>query len=85
MIEELFWHDNWLSEGKEPHLNDTSAKWGPDFFFDTVDGKQVRNYFVAEASRFARYALPFLWNINQLCNTRKAVRATKEVVKKVEK
>lgn len=69
VIEELYWHDKWACEGKEAHLNDNSSIWGKNFFFDKVGNKQVKNYFVAEVEKVARYALPFLKNINRFISS----------------
>ena len=40
--------------------------WGSDFFFDLVDGRPVKNYFVGEIEKVARYAVPFVKNIRRL-------------------
>jgi len=45
-----------------PSLIDTRSFWGPNYF---LDGSK-RNYFVAEAESVARYAIPFVRNINLL-------------------
>ena len=77
VIEELQEHDKSLNDGKDPHLLKTERYWGPSYFTDEVPAavgasswwstpaKTVkRNFFVAEAEKTARYALPFVWNIS---------------------
>ena len=77
VIEELQEHDKSLNDGKDPHLLKTERYWGPSYFTDEVQtaagasswwsapAKTVkRNFFVAEAEKTARYALPFVRNIS---------------------
>ena len=66
VIEELYWQDKDSSEGSDAHLNDMGPYWGSDFFFDLVDGRPVKNYFVGEIEKVARYAVPFVKNIRRL-------------------
>ena len=66
VIEDLWWTDKTSSEGKDPLLNDNSPFFGSDYLFDTVDGRRVKNYYVAEAEKVARYAVPFVKNISRL-------------------
>ena len=47
-------------------LLENSANWGDNYFFDKVDGKDVKNYFVCEMEKVARYAVPFAKNIKRL-------------------
>lgn len=43
----------------------TSEKWGPSYFFESIDNsdKVHVNYFVGEVAKVARYALPYVKNI----------------------
>ena len=66
VLEEMWWIDNESSEGSDPLLIDNSRFWGDSFFFDTVNNQQVRNYFMAELDKVARYAVPFVKNIKRL-------------------
>ena len=77
VIEELWRFDNESSMGKDPLLLDNSAFWGENFFIDnTVPQEEqssteamtsaVKNYFVAELEKVARYALPFVKNMEWL-------------------
>ena len=70
MIEDLYWHDKETSEGKDPHLLDLTNFWGSNYFFDTVNGQPVKNFFIAEVEKHARYALPFVKNITRLVSRR---------------
>ena len=65
-MEEMWQFENDSSEGKDPLLIDNSQYWGNNFFVDTVNGSDVRNYFIAEMDKVGRYAVPFLKNINRL-------------------
>jgi hypothetical protein len=33
-------------------------KWGDSYFYDEIAGKKVRNFFLAEMTKYARYAIP---------------------------
>ena len=43
----------------------TSEKWGPSYFFESIDNSEKVhvNYFVGEVAKVARYALPYVKNI----------------------
>lgn len=51
--------------GRDPDAVDPSQFWGDNYFLDRdpSTGKLLRNYFVAEVDKVARYALPFVKNI----------------------
>ena len=68
VIEELYWFDNQASEGKEAHLLSMDRFWGNNFFFDNHPSQTepIKNYFVAEVEKVARYAVPFVKNISRL-------------------
>lgn len=68
VIEELYWFDKTASEGKEAHLLSMDRYWGSNFFFDDhpSQAEPVKNYFVGEVEKVARYAVPFLKNISRL-------------------
>lgn len=68
VMEELYYeHDPasrrvFYPQSTSPSLIDTRPFWGPNYF---LDGSR-RNYFVAEAERVARYAIPFARTIQLL-------------------
>ena len=68
VIEELFYEHDKLTRsqlypaGASPNLIDTRPFWGPSYFIK--GGK--RNYFVSEVAGVARYAIPFVRNLNLL-------------------
>jgi len=66
VVEELYCHDRELCEGADPLLNDMTEFWGSNFFFDTVNGVPVKNYFVREVEKVARYAVPMTKHIKSL-------------------
>ena len=66
----MWFIDNESSEGKDPHLIDLSEFWGSNYFFDTVDGQPVKNFFIHEVEKHARYAIPFVKNIMRLVSRR---------------
>ena len=66
MIEDFWWFDNSSSMGKDPLLLDHSAYWGDNYFVDTINGQPVKNYFVAQVEKVARYAIPFVKNMQWL-------------------
>ena len=63
VIEELWWFDNESSMGQNPLLLNNYAFWGENFFIDNFNGQPLKNYFVAELEKVARYALPFVKNM----------------------
>lgn len=67
IIEDLWWYDRDSSEGKDPNLYDCSSFFGESYFSDTTaTGEVTRNFFISELEKSARYAMPFLKNINRL-------------------
>ena len=66
VMEDLWWQDNESSEGKDPMLNDNSAFFSNNFFVNEVNGAQIKDYYVAELEKTARYAVPFVKNISRL-------------------
>jgi hypothetical protein len=60
VIEELGYEDSRLDDGIDPDSVNCSSKWG-DYFLSESGHK---NYFVSEVARVARYALPYVRNIN---------------------
>jgi hypothetical protein len=57
--------DNQFLYGSNPHLVPSNFKyWGHSYFVSGHDNK--RNYFLFEASKVARYAVPFIKNIDRL-------------------
>jgi hypothetical protein len=71
IIEELSFFDESLCEGTDPQLIDTSSTFGKNFFlkeFKTSSGelKLVKNYFVNEIQKTARYMIPFARNVRLL-------------------
>ena len=70
VIEDLHWHDKQMSEGEDAHMIDLTEFWGSNFFFDTIEGRPVKNYFIAEAEKHSRYALPFVKNLTRLVSHR---------------
>lgn len=72
-MEELQEFDYSLNDEKDPYLLMTKRYWGPSYFTDEVTVSHWfsaptiatrRNFFVAEAEKTARYALPFVRNIS---------------------
>ena len=72
-MEEMQEYDKSLNDGKDPFLLKTERYWGPSYFFDEIPvynmaGYQTpvlrKNFFVSEAEKKARYALPFVRNIS---------------------
>lgn len=63
VIEELANYDGRFRQGSKPDNVMTENYWGPDYFFEFVNGKRMRNLFVTEAARVSRYAVPFMKNI----------------------
>lgn len=63
VIEELAQHDERLLQGQAKDWVDTRDKWGANYFLEQTALGLKRNYFVAEACKVARYALPYMRNI----------------------
>lgn len=62
VIEELALFDDRLNLGEPDFVH--TPRWGSDYFQDVdCDGKLRKNYFVNEAARVSRYALPFVQNM----------------------
>ena len=66
VIEELANYDRRLWQGSEPDNVMTLNYWGPDYFFELVNGKRMKNFFVTEAAQVSRYAIPFMKSITLL-------------------
>ena len=70
VVEEMWRFDESSSEGRDPQLIDNSRYWGHNFFYDqqSVGGSEslVKNYFVGEIEKVARYAVPFAKNLKSL-------------------
>lgn len=73
-MEELAQLDSGYDEGFDPHLVPHSqVLWGTNYFMDDPQcdvqlekGLPVKNFFVDEISKKARYAMPFVRNIKYL-------------------
>lgn len=59
VIEELALFDKSLEKVDADHVL-THSYWGPNYFMNE-DG--IKNYFISEVEKVARYALPFVYNI----------------------
>jgi len=71
IIEELSHFDKSLCEGSDPQLVDTRGHFGPNFFVKEVrhgaeTPRTVKNFFVSEIEKTARYAMPFVRNLRLL-------------------
>jgi hypothetical protein len=66
VIEELANYDCSLWQGSEPDNVMTQNYWGPDYFFELTNGKRLKNFFVNEAAKVSRYAIPFMKSITLL-------------------
>lgn len=66
MIEELGHHDTSLEMGTSADHVSTIESWGPCYFLDDIEGSESVhvNYFVSQVAKVARYALPFVKNID---------------------
>ena len=60
VIEELALFDKSL-EHRDPDHVLTHEYWGPNYF---VSAEGTKSYFISEVAKVARYALPFVYNIN---------------------
>ena len=65
MIEEIGIIDPTLDMGRAADHVTTTERWGPSYFIDTTENSDqvFINYFVAEVAKEARYALPYVKNI----------------------
>jgi hypothetical protein len=69
VCEEMGAEDNQFLYGANPRLVPSNLKyWGHSYFTSGIDHK--RNYFLFEASKVARYAVPFIKNIDRLISTK---------------
>lgn len=68
VVEEFWRFDKQSSCGSDPRLLSNEMYWGDNYFLDQVPYQEapVKNYFVAEMEKVARYAVPFAKNIKQL-------------------
>lgn len=62
VIEELSLFDKRLEVENESRI-DFCQHWGPNYFVDMAGVQPMRNFFVLEAAKVARYAVPFVRNI----------------------
>ena len=62
-MEELSLADDRFNQNVDPQLVNFEPFWGPSYFVDEISGSKIRNFFVVEAEKTARYALPFVRNM----------------------
>ena len=63
VIEELANFDKRLEMNVDPDSIDSQKQWGDNYFIDKDKDSVHLNYFVLETAKVARYALPFVKNI----------------------